>query len=461
MLEKIFDIFYEISKKLPSIKNPERQLTSKEKLQWTLIILALYFILFNTTAIGLKEHRFEQDFIQIITASRQGSLLALGIGPIVIAGIVIQLFAGSGILNFDFMKMETRKKVAGATTTFAIIIAIFEAVIVSTNYANIGLFTVEVNQLTLLFVALQIALGAIAVIYMDQIVTKYGIGSGISLFIAAGVSYGIVTGFLFTLFSERGVISTVSQEGLEGLTNAFIMLLPFFSTLFLFWLVLKGESAKIVLPLSIPGINRSLELPFFFVSNLPVIFASAFLVYVFLLSQALLTTPSENIEWQHYLGAILYLFTPISAGGNIPAYIAFLTQGKTPVFELPEWLHAITYVIALCVLSIFFGKFWVEINPQQNPENLANALISAGIQLRGFRNDPRLIKNRLSEYVWPLTVTGSLAVGLLAGIGDLLAVYGTGTGILLTVGILYRLSTEIKNTLDIYYPSISKFIFKE
>jgi len=130
MLEKIFDIFYEISKKLPSIKNPERQLTSKEKLQWTLIILALYFILFNTTAIGLKEHRFEQDFIQIITASRQGSLLALGIGPIVIAGIVIQLFAGSGILNFDFMKIETRKKVAGATTTFAIIIAVFEAVIV-------------------------------------------------------------------------------------------------------------------------------------------------------------------------------------------------------------------------------------------------------------------------------------------------------------------------------------------
>ena len=139
----------------------------------------------------------------------------------------------------------------------------------------------------------------------------------------------------------------------------------------------------------------------------------------------------------------------------------FLTQGKTPVLELPEWFHALTYVIVLCLLSIFFGKFWVEMNPQQNPENLAQVLVSSGIQIRGFRNDPRLIKNRLSEYVWPLTVTGSLAVGLLGGIGDLLAVYGSGTGILLTVGILYRISNEIKNALTLYYPSISKLIFRE
>lgn len=461
MFEGILTFFYEISKKLPLIKSPERQLSSKEKLQWVIIVLAIYYILFNTTAIGLKEHRGEQDFIQLITASRQGSLLALGIGPIVIAGIVIQLFAGGGLLNLDFNDPSTRKKVAGATTTFAILIALFEAVIYTTNYANIGLFTVSVNNLTMLGVALQLALGAIALIYLDQIISKYGIGSGISIFIAAGVSYGIISGFSFTLFSENGIINAVSQGGIEGLTNAFVMLLPFISTIIIFWLIVKGESAKIVLPLSIPGINRALELPFFFVSNLPVIFASALLVYIFLISNSLLSTPIKNsYGWEHYLGGILYMATPISAGANIPSYIAFLTQGKTPVYGLPEWLHAITYVISLCILSILFGKFWVEMNPQQNPENIAKAIISAGIQIRGHRSDPRLITSRLNEYIWPLTITGSLAVALLAGFGDLLAVYGTGTGILLTVGILYKMANEVKETLDIHYPSISKIIFK-
>jgi preprotein translocase subunit SecY len=461
LLEKILDIFYNISKKLPVIKGSEKPLSSKEKLQWTVIVLLLYYMLFNTTAIGLKEHRGEQDFIQLITASRQGSLLALGIGPIVIAGIVIQLFAGGGLINLDFNDPETRKKITGATTTFAILVAIFEAFMYTINYANIGIFTIAVNNLSLIIVALQLALGAIIIIYLDQIITKYGIGNGISLFIAAGVSYGIISGVSFTFFSENGIINTVAEGGIEGLTNALVMAIPLLSTLLIFWLTVKGESAKISLPLSIPGINRALELPFFFVSNLPVIFASALLVYIFLLSTTLLSTPiKDKYEWQHYLGGILYLFTPVSAGSNIPAYIAFLTQGKTPVYGLPEWLHAITYVIALCILSIFFGKFWVEMNPQQNPENIAKAIVQAGIQIKGHRSDPRLITSRLSEYIWPLTITGSLAVGLLAAFGDLLAVYGTGTGILLTVGILYKMSNEVKSTLDVHYPALSKLIFK-
>ncbi len=457
----MFEWLYNVSKKLPQVKGPKTILSSKQKLMWTLAVLLTYYILYNVTAIGVKEHAGLADIFQILTASRQGSLLALGIGPIVIASIFIQLFAGGGLLDIDMGTPETQKKILGAQTTLAIILAAIEGIAFTSGYAHQGMLTVG-GTIGITTVALQLILGAIIIIYMDQIVTKYGIGTGIGLFIAAGVSYSVIMGAMYTVFGSGGVIDVVAEGGIEGLTTAFIQILPFISTIVVFWVVVYGEMAKVKLPLSIPGSNRPLELPFFFVSNLPVIFAAALLINVMLFAQALIHKPlgpGGKPTWLHYLGGLLYLTTPVHAGLNIPQYLTNLTSGITPILGLPEWVHALVYLVTLAILSIYFGKFWVEMSPQQNPEELAELLSQQNIAIRGHRTDKRFLKMKLEQYIWPLTVTGSLAVGLLAGFANLLGAYGTGTGILLTVEILYRMMGEIKQTLDIHYPGLSKMLF--
>jgi preprotein translocase subunit SecY len=61
----------------------------------------------------------------------------------------------------------------------------------------------------------------------------------------------------------------------------------------------------------------------------------------------------------------------------------------------------------------------------------------------GFRRDIRTMEKVLGRYINTVTLLGGAFVGLLAGLADFLGALGSGTGILLTVGILYGLYEEI------------------
>ena len=79
----------------------------------------------------------------------------------------------------------------------------------------------------------------------------------------------------------------------------------------------------------------------------------------------------------------------------------------------------------------------------QGPEAVSNQLSNSGMYIPGFRRDPRIIRSILDRYIPPITILGSIFVGLLAGLADLTNALGSGTGILLTVGIVYRLYEEL------------------
>jgi preprotein translocase subunit SecY len=64
----------------------------------------------------------------------------------------------------------------------AVILAFFEAVI----YTKVGMLAPAEGMF--FWVVLQVAIGSIILMYLDEVIQKYGIGSGISLFIAGGVA---------------------------------------------------------------------------------------------------------------------------------------------------------------------------------------------------------------------------------------------------------------------------------
>ena len=87
---------------MPAVKSPEGHVHFKNKLMWTLGILILYFALTNIPVFGLDPRSLDVFlYWRALMAGASGSIVHLGIGPIVTASIVLQLLKGADILHID------------------------------------------------------------------------------------------------------------------------------------------------------------------------------------------------------------------------------------------------------------------------------------------------------------------------------------------------------------------------
>jgi preprotein translocase subunit SecY len=463
----MLDVLANFSKYLPEIKKPAKPIPIKERILWTSVVLFLFFFMYNTNVIGVVEHKGGiGEFLQIITASKLGSFLTVGIGPIVFASILLQLLSAGGFFDIDLHDPKERVKFHEAQKTLTFILAFVEAWVYVAG-GHVALLSPH-NPWLMIFVTCQIALGAILLFYADELVSKYGIGSGVSLFIAAGVSYSIMFGLLAIIFGQQGVVDKLTGGGATAIPDALFSLLPFIFTIIIFLAVAYSEGMRVEIPLSHEfgrSVIRQQGFKFFYVSNIPVIFAAALLLNLQLfggfLGKSLANSPFSFLAWSDANGrlqdGLLYLITPIPRGINAQIHFNILLNEKTPIFHIPEWVHAIGYVLFLTVASIFFGKFWAE-TQGMDAESVAKQLAQIRLQIPGYRRDPRLLERVLKRYIDPLVIVSSAAVGLLAGCADLLGALGTGTGILLTVGIFYNFYEQLQmlRVFDIY-PQIGQF----
>ena len=124
-------------------------------------------------------------------ASNRGTLMELGISPIVTSSMVMQLLAGSKIIDVDQSLKEDRALFQGAQKLFGMLITIGEAVayVISGMYGNIS----DIGAFTAILITLQLFFAGVIVIILDEFLQKgYGLGSGISLFIATNICENIV-----------------------------------------------------------------------------------------------------------------------------------------------------------------------------------------------------------------------------------------------------------------------------
>ncbi len=96
---------------LPEVKKPvEKKLSFNVKLKWTIVVLLSFFILANVSLYGVSKGFLDRfEFLEVILGTDFGSIISLGIGPIVMASIILQLLVGSGILNIDTKSEEGKK----------------------------------------------------------------------------------------------------------------------------------------------------------------------------------------------------------------------------------------------------------------------------------------------------------------------------------------------------------------
>jgi len=456
----------DIMMNLPEVAGPtQKRLSFKEKLKWTGIILVLFFVLGLIPLFGLGENALQQfHFLSMILGAEFGSIISLGIGPLVTASIVLQLLNGSGLMKLDLTTSDGKRKFQGIQKLLALFFIVFEGIIYvfmgglapSSAYAGTGFFF----QLQLILV-FQLILGGIIIMFMDEIVSKWGFGSGISLFIAAGVSKGIFIRAISPLPSPSnpgvatGAIPALFQSVAGGdPVTATLMIAGIVATVLVFVMAVYGQAMKIEIPLSfgrVRGHGMRWPLSFIYTSNIPVILVAALLANVQLWARLL-----QN--WGH---PILGTFVGNTPTTGLVAWVTYPNVVEKIIKGSMLWSdvgHALVYMVFMIIGCIIFSYFWVQ-TAGMDAKSQAKQIMASGLQIPGFRKDQRVLERLLDRYIKPLTILGAVTVGFLAATADLAGALTSGTGLLLTVMIVYRLYEEIaKQHMMDMHPMMRRFM---
>lgn len=429
-----------IVRKLPEVAVPKRHVSFKEKFIWTGIALIAFFIMTQIPLYGMGEAGrvpFLQQ-LRLILASHAGTLVELGIGPIVTAGIIMQLLVGSKVIGLDLSQPEDRALYTSVQKLLAILMGVFQACAFV-----IGQYMVPLNSAQGIFLVIQLVLGVIILVFLDEVVSKYGFGSGISLFIVAGVA-GEIFWQAFNPMTIGGefvgaipfFIATLIKGG--DISDAFFKAGPnmmgVFATLIVFFVVVYFESMRIEIPLAygrFGGVRGRYPIRFLYTSVIPVILA----MVVF-----------ANIQM---LGAF---FAPL---GEASAYLNPPT-GIVDVMTNP--FRSVVYMVILVLLCMGFALLWVNMTGM-GPRDVARQLDRSGMLIPGFRRDVKVMEWVLSRYIITAALLGGALVGAISAGADFLGAIGGGTGILLTVGIMYSLYEEIsRERVMEMFPAVRRFL---
>ncbi len=490
-----------LTDRLPAVTRPEGHVHFRTKMMWIILILVLYFAMTNIMIYGLDTAGGVDLFAQYraILAGAQFSLMHLGIGPIVTGSIIMQLFTGAKIIKLNLKDEEDKAVYQGTQKLMVLIMIVVEAapqvygfMEPSTKFiGNMeGFWTGHGPGLARSLIVLQLFVGSYLVFLMDEVVSKWGIGSGISLFIAAGVAQQIFTGtinwhpadnslpidaqnnppagtipktiYLFHHMSAPQLSGGGYERIFLAQPNPMVALI---GTVVIFLFVAYTESSRIELPLAhgtARGARGRYPIKLIYASNIPVILMAALLANVSMFSMLFWSHPSfENVpilghNWM--LG--YYAEGQTKAGGGLAFYLSsingvgdwllpmlssrYLAATGLDKDRLQIGIHVLVYVSVMIFGSVLFAKFWIE-TTNMGPEAVASQIESSGMQIPGFRRDPRVLKRVLERYIPVVTVISGATVGGLAAGADLIGTVGnaSGTGVLLAVGIMIQLYDAI------------------
>src|SRR3990170_2076394 len=498
-----------LTDRLPAVSRPDGHVQFRTKMFWVLIILVLYFVLTNIFIYGLDRTSVIDFFssLRAILAGAQGSLMHLGIGPIVTGSIIMQLFAGAKIINLNLRDDDDKSVYQGTQKLLVIIMIFVEAVpqvfgfltpssgfIDNLNGPQVFGLIPENNGLFLaqLLIVVQLFVGSYLVFLMDEVVSKWGIGSGISLFIAAGVAQQIFTGTFNWEPSQTGsavpagaIPKTIyylqnlpaGQIGANGLEQIMFQppnpLIALIGTIAVFLVVAYVESTRIELPLAhgtARGARGRYPIRLLYASNIPVILIAAVLANVSMFSLLFWQHPEWPIvghSW--YVGAYPDPTHPLVLDGSIQQTtpIGGLAYYLSPISGVQEWflpllnpsrygafmrgheywqvlLHLIVFLSVFILGSIMFARFWI-MTTNMGADAVAKQIQSSGMQIPGFRRDPKILERVLDRYIPTVTIISGATVGALAAVADMIGTVGqaSGTGVLLAVGIMIQMYEAI------------------
>jgi preprotein translocase SecY subunit len=468
---RFIELFKPFARFFPNISPPDRKVAFNEKIFWTAITLVVYFVMSHVPLYG-TQGMSQQDplgALRVIFASNRGTLMELGIGPIVTAGLILQVLAGSRMINVNMTNPEDRSMFTSASKILAVVMTIFEAsaYIIGGTYGDIPIQTQSA-------ILLQLIVAGIVVMLLDELLQKgWGFGSGISLFIAAGVAQAIWWDSISPMGpmgdgNLYGALIAFAQGIAKGasLTDIFYRseglpdMIAFFTTLIVFGIIIYCNGLRVEIPVSYAryrGFKGQFPIKLLYVSNIPVIFAAALFGNIYFISQIIWSryNPQNANFWLNLIGQFTVTGRQYEPTGGLVYYVV-------PPHNLPgvlaDPLRAGVYAVLLILFCVFFAVTWVEVGGM-DPNTVAKQLLDSGMQIEGFRRSQVPIRQILQRYIPVVTVLGGITIGVIAASADFLGAFGSGTGILLTVGIIEQYyQILVKERITELYPAARAFL---
>jgi len=456
---------------LPGVARPKIRPSLGMRLLFTGIALILYMFMTTIPLYGIEHppRLLTQlpQIVQIVFAMSGGTLAQLGIGPIVTAGLIMQILVGSKLISLDLSKPDDRRKFTLSQKTLALIVAGVEAggyVLAGPQFwTTTGpnpIFDVSASFWIRLAVWAQLVVATYLIMLMDEALQMgWGIGSGISLFILAGVArdvfnrlfsplptgtgssepFGLVPYLIWSGYNsgysfENIMVRFSNGVYLPNLMGLIALIVVMISLIYL-------QRMKVYIPVTtqrLRGIRTRVPLQFLYVTNLPVLLVSILYsdLYIFY------SIASYNPSVAQFFGWAMYYLRPINGFYEILA-----DPGRVAI-----------HIALFALLAIMFGLMWIEV-AGLNPSGQAERLIASGLEIPGLRRNPKVLEMILAKYIYPLTILSTLIVVAIVIVADIFTTYGTGTGILLAVGIVEQFYTLIvyERALEAY-PMLKKIL---
>ncbi|OMP11336.1 SecY/SEC61-alpha family [Corchorus olitorius] len=393
-------------------------------------------------------------WMRVILASSRGTVMELGITPIVTSGLVMQLLAGSKIIEVDNNVREDLALLNGAQNLLGLLIAIGEAVayVLSGMYGSVG----QLGEGNAIMIILQLCFANIIVICLDELLQKgYGLGFGISLFIATNICENIIwkafspttinsgrgaefEGAIICLFHNiltrdnkiRGLREAFYRQNLPNVTNLL-------ATVLVFLIVIYFQGFRMVLPVrskNARGQQGSYPIKLFYTSNMPIILHSALVTNLYFISQLLYRRYSGNFivnllgQWKEFV---------YSNGQSIPvgglAY--YITAPSSLADMAANPFHALFYLVFMLSACALFSKTWIEVSGS-SARGVAKQLREQQMVMPGHREAS--LQKELKRYILAAAAFGGMCIGALTVLADFMGAIGSRTGILLAVTIIYQ-----------------------
>ena len=454
-----------IGEYLPSPPRPARKPDLKYRLFFTFLALAVYYLMASTLVYPLASYPQAMglplpNIISVVFASQQGTIAQLGIGPMVTAGLIIQILVGAKLIDLDLSVPQDRKLFTQAEKGLGVLIAAVEGI----GFAMYYRFNIFIT----LSIFLQFLLGALILMMLDESIQKgFGIGSGVSLFILGGVARTIVWDIFAPVIvpgtdpaQYHGLVPYLIQAYTQGFIDTGRMLfgvvsgvqatLPsvtgLITVILLITILVYLQQMKVNIPVTmqrLPGIRTKVPLQFLYVTNIPVLLIGIVFSDLILFNNLASAFLVDKAPWlSSALSTMIYYMRPPQS---------LLELAVNPV-------RVSIYSGVFLGLAILFGLMWVEI-AGLGPSAQAENLMKSGLQVPGLRRNPKILESILAKYIYPLAVLSSIIVASIALTADVFNAFGTGTGILLAVGIVQQFYTQIayERALEAY-PLLKKLI---
>ncbi|MFW9918396.1 MAG: preprotein translocase subunit SecY [Candidatus Thorarchaeota archaeon] len=453
---------------MPEVKQPDREVSFREKITWTLVVLIVFLIMSHLPLYGV-DTAAGTDYLwamRVILASTRGTLMELGIGPIVTAGLVMQLLSGSKIINVDFGDPEDRALFTGGQKVLAMFMTAFQAIayIIGNAY---GSLTPEQGVI----VFLQLFFSGIIVILMDELIQKgWGLGSGVSLFIMTNVAGQVMFSMFDVLNTSddslpKGIIAAIASNILRffgvGVTPSTPLvdagalffrngidpsIFALIITFIIFAFVLYLESVRVEIPLQYAryrGMKARYPIKLLYTSNIPVILAQALYANIIFFGQIIWNWHQGTNVFLNILGEYETIDGQMRATSGLAKYIT-PPQGIFSIIQegTDGFFHIIFYAALMIFLCWGFSKIWVDISGIA-PRDVSRQLLDSGYIVPGFRRSEKVLERLLERYIPVVAGLGGFLVGVLAAAADVMGALASGTGILLMVSIIKQYYEQI------------------